>query len=60
MTVGLDTSVLIRLLTGEPRELALLALDYLLDREKTGDRVLVSDWVIAETLHPRSQVSSTV
>jgi predicted nucleic acid-binding protein len=51
LTVGLDTSVLIRLLTGEPRELALLALDYLLDREKAGDRVLVSDWVIAETYY---------
>lgn len=51
MIVGIDTSVLVRVLTGKPRELALLALDYLLDREKAGDRVLVSDWVVAETYY---------
>jgi predicted nucleic-acid-binding protein len=49
--VGLDTSVLVRVLTGEPRELALVALDYLLDRQKAKDRVLVSDWVLAETYY---------
>jgi predicted nucleic acid-binding protein len=49
--VGIDTSVLVRVLTGEPRELALLALDYLLDREKAGDRVLVSDLVLAEAYY---------
>jgi predicted nucleic acid-binding protein len=49
--VGIDTSVVVRVLTGEPRELALVALDYLLDCEKAGDRVLVSDWVVAETYY---------
>jgi predicted nucleic-acid-binding protein len=49
--VGLDTSILVRVLTGEPRDLALVALGYLLEREKAGDRVLVSDWVIAEAYY---------
>jgi predicted nucleic-acid-binding protein len=49
--VGLDTSVLVRVLTGEPRDLALIALDYLQEREKAGDRVLVSDWVLAEAYY---------
>jgi predicted nucleic acid-binding protein len=49
--VGLDTSVLVRVLTGEPRDLALVALDYLVECEKAGDRVLVSDWVIAEAYY---------
>jgi predicted nucleic-acid-binding protein len=49
--VGLDTSVLVRVLTGEPRDLALVALDFLLEREKAGDRVLVSDWVLAEAYY---------
>lgn len=51
MIVGLDTSVLVRVLTGEPRDLALVALSYLLEREKAGDRILVSDWVIAEAYY---------
>jgi len=49
--VGLDTSVLVRVLTGEPQDLALTALGYLLEREKAGDRVLVSDWVVAEAYY---------
>jgi predicted nucleic-acid-binding protein len=49
--VGLDTSVVVRLLTGEPRDLALAALGYLLERKKAGDRVLVSDWVVAEAYY---------
>jgi predicted nucleic-acid-binding protein len=49
--VGLDTSILLRVLTGEPRDLALVALDFLLEREKAGDRVIVSDWVIAEAYY---------
>jgi len=49
--IGLDTSVVVRVLTGEPRDLALVALDYLQRRLKAGDRVLVSDWVIAETYY---------
>ena len=51
MIIGLDTSVVVRVLTGEPRDLALVALDYLQRRLKAGDRVLVSDWVIAETYY---------
>ena len=51
MIVGLDTSVLVRVLTGEPRDLALVALAYILEREEAGDRVLVSDWVLAEAYY---------
>lgn len=51
MIVGIDTSVLVRVLTGEPRDSALVALGYLLEREKAGDRVLVSDWVLAEAYY---------
>lgn len=51
MIVGLDTSVIVRLLTGEPRDLALAAFGYLLERKKAGDRVLVSDWVVAEAYY---------
>jgi predicted nucleic-acid-binding protein len=47
--VGLDTSVLLRLLCGEPEELAVVALRYLRERQRAGDRVLLSDWVLAET-----------
>ena len=51
MTVGLDTSVVVRLLTGEPEDLAGVALRYLMNRRREGDRVLVSDWVLAETYY---------
>ncbi len=51
MIVGLDTSVLVRLLVGEPRELALAALRFLEERKAAGDRVLVSDWVLAEAYY---------
>ena len=51
MIVGLDTSLLMRLLTGEPRDLALNALQYLMERREAGDQVLVSDWVLAETYY---------
>lgn len=51
MIVGIDTSVLVRVLTGEPRDLALVALGYIQEHEKAGDRVLVSDWVLAETYY---------
>jgi len=49
--VGLDTSILVRVLTGEPRDLALVALSFLLERQKAGDRVIVSDWVVAEAYY---------
>lgn len=51
MIVGLDTSVLMRLLSGVPEELASTALRYLLDRRRAGDRVLVSDMVLAEAYY---------
>ncbi len=37
MTAGLDTSVVVRLLTGEPEELALVALRYLQDQLRAGE-----------------------
>lgn len=49
MIVGLDTSVLVRLLAGDPRELALEALRFLIERREAGDSVRVSDLVLAET-----------
>ncbi len=51
MIVGLDTSVIVRLLSGAPAELAATALRYLLDRRRAGDRVLVSDMVLAEAYY---------
>ena len=51
MIVGLDTSVLVRVLTGEHRDLALVALDYIQEHQRAGDRVLVSDWVVAEAYY---------
>lgn len=51
MIVGLDTSVLLRLLVGEPQEMALAALGFLLERQKAGDRLQVSDLVLAEAYH---------
>ena len=49
--VGLDTSVVVRLLTLDPPDLASLALDYLRERQTAGDVVHVSDWVLAETYY---------
>ncbi len=51
MIVGLDTSVVVRLLSGQPEDLALVALRYLMARRRATDRVLVSDWVLAETYY---------
>jgi predicted nucleic-acid-binding protein len=42
---------LVRLLTGDPKDLALSAMRYLRERERSGDRVLVSDWVVAEAYY---------
>ena len=55
MKVGLETSVLMRLLSGDPEDLALVALRYLWEREQAGDRILVSDWVLAETYYALQQ-----
>ena len=51
MRAGLDTSVVVRLLTGEPEDLAVVALRYVRERSRAGDRVLVSDWVLAEAYY---------
>lgn len=51
MIVGLDTSVLVRLLAGDPRDLALEALHFLLERRDAGNTVRVSDLVLAETYY---------
>lgn len=51
MIVGLDTSVLVRLLAGDPRELALAALSFVLERQEAGDRLRVSELVVAETYY---------
>ena len=51
MIVGLDTSVVVRLLSGHPEDLAVVALRYLRERAQAADRVLVSDWVLAEAYY---------
>lgn len=51
MIVGLDTSVVVRLLTLDPPDLAACAMDYLRERQAAGDAVHVSDWVLAETYY---------
>lgn len=51
MTVGLDTSVVVRLLSGEPPDLAELALRELRAWTRRGERVLVSEWVLAESYY---------
>lgn len=51
MTVGLDTSIVVRLLSGQPEDLAAVALRDLRKRQRARDRVLVSDLVLAETYY---------
>lgn len=51
MKAGLDTSVVVRLLTGEPDDLALEAMRHVDERRRTGDRLLVSDLVVSETYY---------
>ena len=48
MNVGLDTSVVLRLLLGQPVEQAKRALAFLEEAAKRGDRAVVSDLVVAE------------
>ncbi len=45
---GLDTSVLMRLLTGQPEPLAEVARDYLAEVEESGVVVFVSNLVVSE------------
>ena len=51
MTFGLDTSVMLRLLTGQPQELAARALARYQDGIANGDSFYVSDIVAAETYY---------
>jgi predicted nucleic-acid-binding protein len=47
--VGLDTSVVLRLLTGQPVAQAAAAVALLDDLQRRGDRAVLSDLVVAET-----------
>ena len=49
MNVGLDTSVILRLLVGKPASQAEVAVKFLDDLQRQGDRPVVSDLVISET-----------
>ena len=49
MTFGLDTSVVLRLLTGQPQDLAAKALERYQDGIAAGDDFSVSDLVAAES-----------
>ena len=49
MRVGLDTSVILRLLTGQPAREAVAARKHLEQAAGNGDEVLVTDLVLAET-----------
>jgi predicted nucleic acid-binding protein len=49
--VGLDTSVVLRLLTGQPVAQAATAVAFLDDLRRRGDRPVLSDLVVAETYY---------
>jgi predicted nucleic-acid-binding protein len=49
MKVGLDTSVVLRLLLGEPPEQSTRAVAFLDDVRRRGDQAVISDLVAAET-----------
>lgn len=49
MSIGLDTSVVVRLLSGLPEDQAKVALRFVQERVAAGERLTVSDWVLAET-----------
>ena len=49
MTVGLDTSVVLRLLVGEPATEARAARERVQAAHERGDSILVTDLVLAET-----------
>lgn len=51
MSLGVDTSVLIRLLVGEPAALAAKATERLLEAHRLRQAVIASDLVIAEAYH---------
>ena len=49
MKVGLDTSVVLRLLLGQPTDQSLRAVAFLEEVARRGDQAVVSDLVVAET-----------
>lgn len=51
MIVGLDTTVLVRLLSGVPENLALMAIQFVIERQQAGDRLRVSELVVAEAYY---------
>ncbi|KAF0246438.1 MAG: hypothetical protein FD180_702 [Planctomycetota bacterium] len=51
MKLGLDTSVVLRLLTGEPAGMAAVCGERLEAAARAGDRVVVSDLVVLEAYH---------
>jgi predicted nucleic-acid-binding protein len=51
MIVGLDSSVVLRLLTGQPADQALKARHFLERAHAASDEVMVSDLVVAEAYH---------
>lgn len=51
MNLGLDTSVVLRLLTGQPADQALTTRRRLEQAHADGDRMVVSDTVLAESYH---------
>ncbi len=59
MTHGLDTSVVMRLLTGDPPDQAEVAATFVAESKAAGDRLLVTDLVVAEVyfaLHSKYKV----
>jgi predicted nucleic acid-binding protein len=59
VTYGLDSSVLMRLLTGDPPEQAKVAATFLAESKVASDRLMVTDLVIAEVyfaLHSKYKV----
>ena len=51
MKIGLDTSVVVRLLCGEPKELANDALKLVVKVEEQAGKILISDLVVAESYY---------
>jgi len=51
VTVGLDTSVVVRLLVGAPAEQTARAVRFLDDLRRRGDRAVVSDLAVAEAYY---------
>ena len=51
MILGLDTSIVLRLLTGTPEKQAKLALETLEESIQVGKKIMISDLVIAESYY---------